>query len=163
MSLFGEYPCINQTIAPSYISFTTATISAGMCLFTILGNLLIVLAIFIDPNKDLKSPFNYFVANLAISDLVVGFVVDPMSVAFHVSEGVAKEYPTGVVYLHISYFISCTASVLSLAALTVDRFLAITSPLSYRTKLNPKRAGFVRLASGHSRLAFRLYILSLVS
>ena len=143
MSLFGEYPCINQTIAPSYISFTSATISVGMCLFTIPGNLLIVLAIFIDPNKDLKSPFNHFVANLAISDLVVGFVVDPMSVAFHVSEGVAKEYPTDLVYLHIPYFISCTASVLSLAALTVDRFLAITSPLSYRTKLNPKRAGFV--------------------
>ena len=143
MSLFGEYPCINQTIAPSYISFTSATISVGMCLFTIPGNLLIVLAIFIDPNKDLKSPFNYFVANLAISDLVVGFVVDPMSVAFHVSEGVAREYPTDLVYLHIPYFISCTASVLSLAALTVDRFLAITSPLSYRTKLNPKRAGFV--------------------
>lgn len=146
MSLFGEYPCINQTIPPSYISFTSAAISVGMCLFTIPGNLLIVLAIFIDPNKDLKSPFNYFVANLAISDLVVGFVVDPMSVAFHVSEGVAKEYPTDLVYLHIPYFISSTASVLSLAALTVDRFLAITSPLSYRTKLNPKRAAFV--ASG---------------
>ena len=143
MSLFGEYPCINQTFAPSYISFTTATISVVMCLFTIPGNLLIVLAIFIDPNKDLKSPFNYFVANLAISDLVVGFIVDPMSAVFHVSEGVAKELPTDVVYLHIPYFISCTASVLSLAALTVDRFLAITSPLAYRTKLNPKRAGFV--------------------
>ena len=143
MSLFGEYPCINQTIAPSYISFTSATISAGMCLFTIPGNLLIVLAIFIDPNKDLKSPFNYFVANLAISDLVVGFVVDPLSVAFHLSEGVAREYPTDLAYIHIPYFSSCTASVLSLAALTVDRFLAITSPLSYRTKLNPKRAGFV--------------------
>ena len=75
MSLFGEYPCINQTIAPSYISFTSAAISVPMCLFTIAGNLLVVLAIFMDPNKDLKSQFNYFVANLAISDLVVGFVV----------------------------------------------------------------------------------------
>ena len=142
MSLFGEYPCINQTIAPSYISFTTATVCVPLCLFTIAGNLLVVLAIFIDPNKDLKSPFNYFVANLAISDLVVGFVVDPTAVAYHVSEGVLREYPP-VAYIHMPYFISCTASVLSLAALTVDRFLAITSPLTYRTKLNPKRAGFV--------------------
>ncbi|KAJ7392328.1 hypothetical protein OS493_011986 [Desmophyllum pertusum] len=142
MSLFGEYPCINQTIPPSYISFTSASISVALSLFTIAGNILVVLAIFVDPNKDLKSPFNYFVANLAISDLVVGFVVDPMSVAFHVSEGVAKEYPAALVYIHMPYFISCTASVLSLAALTVDRCLAITSPLSYRTKLNPKRAGF---------------------
>ena len=143
MSLFGEYPCVNVTIPPSYISFTSATVSVAMCLVTITGNILVVLAIFIDPNKDLKSPFNYFVANLAIADLVVGFVVDPMSVAFHVSEGVAKKYPTDLVYLHIPYFITCTASVFSLAALTMDRFWAITSPLSYRTKLNPKRAAFV--------------------
>ena len=143
MSLFGEYPCINQTIAPSYISFTSAAISVGMCLFTIPGNLLVVLAIFIDPNKDLKSPFNYFVANLAIADLLVGLVVDPVSVAFHVSEGVAKKYLTDLVFIHLPYFATCTASVLSLAALTVDRFFAITSPLSYRTKLNPKRAAFV--------------------
>lgn len=143
MSLFGEYPCINQPIAPSYISFTSAAISVPMCLFTIAGNLLVVLAIFVDPNKDLKSPFNYFVANLAISDLVVGFVVDPLSFAYHLSEGISRKYPAPLAYIHMPYFISCTASVLSLAALTVDRFLAITSPLTYRTKLNPKRAGFV--------------------
>ena len=143
MSLFGEYPCINQTIAPSYISFTSAAISVPMCLFTIAGNLLVVLAIFMDPNKDLKSPFNYFVANLAISDLVVGFVVDPLSFAYHLSEGVSRKYPAPLAYIHMPYFISCTASVLSLAALTVDRLWAITSPLTYRTKLNPKRAGFV--------------------
>ena len=71
MSLFGEYPCTNQSVAPIYISFTTATICVPLCLFTIAGNLLVVLAIFIDPNKDLKSPFNHFVANLAISDLLV--------------------------------------------------------------------------------------------
>ena len=143
MSLFGEYPCNDVPFPPSYISITTATVSVAMSLITITGNILVVLAIFIDPNKDLNSPFNYFVANLAIADLVVGFVVDPLAVAFHVSEAVAKKYPTDLVYIHIPYFVSCTASVLSLAALTMDRFWAIASPLSYRTKLNPKRAGFV--------------------
>ena len=113
-----------------------------MTLVTVTGNLLVLLAILIDPNKDLKSPFNYFVANLALCDLFVGFVVDPMSVAYHYSEGSARKYPMKLVYLHIPYFISSTASVLSLAALTVDRFWAINSPLSYRIKLNPKRAGF---------------------
>ena len=142
MSLFGEYPCTNQSVAPIYISFTTATICVPLCLFTIAGNLLVVLAIFIDPNKDLKSPFNYFVANLAISDLLVGFVVGPTTVVYHVMEGVEMKLPP-LPYIHIPYFISCTASVLSLAALTLDRYLAITSPLTYRTKLNPKRAGFV--------------------
>lgn len=125
-----------------------------MCLFTIAGNLLVVLAIFMDPNKDLKSPFNYFVANLAISDLVVGFVVDPLSFAYHLSEGVSRKYPAPLAYIHMPYFISCTASVLSLAALTVDRLLAITSPLTYRTKLNPKRAGFVAVGIWAFSLSF---------
>ena len=122
MSLFGEYPCINETIPPSYISYTTATVSVVMSLVTITGNILVVLAIFIDPNRDLKSPFNYFVANLAFADLLVGFVVDPLSVAFHLSEGIAKKYPTELVYIHIPYFVSSTASVLSLAALTMVAF-----------------------------------------
>ena len=143
MSLFGHYPCVNETIPPSYISFTTASVLIQMCVFTIGGNTLVVLAIFIDPNKDLKSPFNYFVANLAIADLFVGFVVQPMSVVFHLCEGISKSYPTDLAYLQLPYFMSCTASVLSLAALTVDRFVAITSPLSYRTKRNSKRAAFV--------------------
>ena len=132
-----------MTIPPSYISFTTASISIPLCLVTVIGNLLVVLAVFIDPNKDLKSPFNYFIANLAIADLIVGFVVDPMSVLFHFSEGLSGAYPTALVYIHIPYFISSTASVLSLAALSMDRYLAITSPMTYRLKLNPRRAGFV--------------------
>ena len=132
-----------MTIPPSYISFTTASISIPLCLVTVIGNLLVVLAVFIDPNKDLKSPFNYFIANLAVADLIVGFVVDPMSVLFHFSEGLSGAYPTALVYIHIPYFISSTASVLSLAALSMDRYLAITSPMTYRLKLNPRRAGFV--------------------
>ena len=142
MPLIEEYPCINDTIAPSYIAFISSSLSGVMSLVTITGNLLVVLAIFINPNKDLKSPFNYFVANLAICDLFVGFLVDPMSVVYHYSEGAAKKFPANRVFLHIPYFISCTASVLSLAALTVDRFWAISFPISYRNKLNPKRAGF---------------------
>ena len=143
MSLFGKYPCDSVPHPPSYMSFTTATISVFLSLVTITGNVLVVLAIFIDPNKNLKFPFNYFVANLAFADLLVGFVVDPMSAAFHLSEGITKKYPAERVYLHIPYFVASTASVLSLAALTMDRFWAITSPLSYRIKLNPKRTAFI--------------------
>ena len=160
MSLFGEYPCANLTIAPSNLSYTSASLSIVMTLVTVTGNLLVLLAILIDPNKDLKSPFNYFVANLALCDLFVGFIVDPMSAAYHYSEGSARKYPMKLVYLHIPYFISSTASVLSLAALTVDRFWAITSPLSYRIKLNPKRAGFAALGIWAFSICFPFIYLS---
>ena len=143
MSLFGEHPCINVPIAPEYLAFTTTALSVVICFVTVTGNMMVVLAIFIDPNKELKTPFNYFVANLAICDLFVGIVVDPLSIIYHYFEGSERRFPAARYYLHFPYFISCTASVLSLAALTVDRYWAITSPLSYRLKLNSKRAGFV--------------------
>ena len=41
---------------------------------TTFGNTLVLLAILIDPNKDLRTPFNYFVANLAVADLTVGLL-----------------------------------------------------------------------------------------
>ena len=145
MSLFSEYPCEHQPIAPIAVSFTTATVSAVLCLVTVVGNMLVVLAIFIDPYKDLKTPFNYFVANLAMCDLFVGIVIDPMSVLYLYYEGALQKFPAQLIFLHVPYLASCTASVLSLAALTVDRYWAITSPLSYRLKLNPKCAGFIAL------------------
>ena len=42
--------------------------------------------------------------------------------------------------LHILYFIVCTASILTLAALSVDRYYAVMTPLRYKTKLTPRRA-----------------------
>jgi len=160
MSLFGEYPCVNQSIPPSYISFTTASALIPLTVVTLLGNILVLLAIFVDPNHDLKSPFNYFVANLAGADLVVGAVVDPLAIAYHFSEGLYGKYPGSVNYFHVTCFLASTASVLSLAALTLDRYLAITSPLSYRTKLNPNRACFVSVGIWLFSIAFSFLYLA---
>ena len=105
----------------------------------------VVLAIFIDLYKELKTLFNYFVANLAMCDFFVGIVIDPLSESYLYYEGVLWKFPAQLIFPHAPYLASCTASVLSLAALTVDRYWAITLPLSYRLKLNPKHAGFIVL------------------
>ena len=143
MSLFGEYPCINETTAPFYVSYSTAAVSVPFCILAIIGNFFVVLAIAIDPNKDLKGPFNHFVANLAAADLLVGLVVFPMSIWYHVVEGLKGHFPAPLAYIQMLYFISCTASILSLAALTVDRYIAIAHPLEYRLRLSSRRALYV--------------------
>ena len=63
MSLLGKYPCDNIT-APTYLSFSTASCTALISIVASVGNFLVVLAVFLNPNKDLRSPFNCFIANL---------------------------------------------------------------------------------------------------
>lgn len=141
MYFFVEDHCINST-TPAILSFATAGITSLLCLITVPGNLLVVLAVFIDPNKELRSPFNYFVANLAMADLLVGIVTEPVALIYHIQEGIGLRDARSA-EIHMPFFISCTASIISLLALTLDRYVAITSPFKYRTRLNPGRAAIL--------------------
>lgn len=140
--IFFETPCVNST-APAILPFITGGVSALLCLITVPGNLIVVMAVFVDPNKDLRSPFMYLVANLAMADLLVGLVTEPVSAFYHIKNALGViDYEVLSAAVHMPFFISCTASVLSLAALTMDRYVAITSPFRYRANLSPLRALF---------------------
>lgn len=124
--------------APYYLSITTAAMSAILSAITVPGNLLICIAILKDPRKDLRTSFNYFVLNLAIADLIVGMITDPMSVVFHIRESMGYEVQSWIWVLHLSYFISCTASLLSIGALAIERYVIVSS--NYRRRFQPSRA-----------------------
>lgn len=127
--LFGKPPCI-EVWAPTEVSITTLTFAAVFMLLTIPGNLLIVLAVVKDPNKNMRTPFCGLVIGLAMTDLIVGVVVEPLSIYIHIREvdglSIAMSWLS-----QFTYFLLCTASLLSLTALTIDRYIAITSPLWY--------------------------------
>lgn len=121
--------------APSHLSFFTTSFSILFTILNIPGNILVILAVVIDPYKNLRTPFNYLMANLALADLIVGTVTDPLSIYIHWKEGInADLLKIEVQVLHMSYFISCTASVLCLATLAVERYLAIRKPHTYRNR-----------------------------
>ena len=128
------------TGAPTHLSFFTTTFSLVFLILNIPGNLLVILAVAIDPYKNLRTPFNYLMTNLAVADLIVGAVADSISVYVHIKEGLNEPVPDGEIQaVHMSYFISCTASVLSLSSLAVERYLAIRDPHTYRNKVTGKR------------------------
>ena len=130
----------HTTGAPSHLSFFTASISILLLATNIPGNLLLILAVAFDPHKNLRSPFNYLMSNLAIADLIAGLVTGPLSVNYHIKEGLYSHLSLGQIKaFHMSYFVSCTASVLSLASLATERYLAIRNPHNYRNKLTGKR------------------------
>ena len=152
MSLLGKYPCDNIT-APTYLSFSSATCTILSSLVASVGNFLVVLAVSLDPNKNLRSPFNYFVANLGLADLIVALVTSPLAATYLISEGLKNPNQEFRVWMHMTYFISCTASLLSLTALALDRYVAVTYPLLYRYKLSPIRVLLV---------SFLVWIVSIV-
>ena len=124
--------------APKLLSYFTSCSSLLMGLMATAGNLLIVIAVIVDPYHKLRSSFNYFVVNLAICDLLIGVITLPISTYIHLkeAEGIIAGQTSKVV--HISYIASYIVSTFSLAALTLDRYLAITRPISYRMRTNWK-------------------------
>ena len=134
--------CKNTT-APSELSTITATFSCVLLIITIPTNLLVILAFLIDPNKELRTQFNCFTFNLALADLLVGCFTELLAVYIHIRQSLDKQFGHGVKpiiqkVLHIPYFISAVASVLTIASLALERYLAMTSPFRYRQYFNVK-------------------------
>ena len=121
------------------LSYFTASFPVFLIILPIPGNFLVCLAIIKDPFRNLKTPFNYFLLSLASTDLVVGTIMDSVSVAFRISEGLQLNI-VDIKILHILYFILCTASILILMAHTVERYVAVSSPVKYKTMVTSKRA-----------------------
>ena len=140
---FGSDQC-EDVWAPFALSCTTASCAAILCIITVPGNVLICWAIIRDPFHELKSSFNYFVLNLAIADLFIGAVTEPVFVWYHTKEALHHRV-LGLRWLvYMSYFMTCAASLFSIAALTFDRYLTVTS--SYRRKIEASRAIAVSVA-----------------
>ena len=129
----------NGIPAPIEVSLFSTISYSVLSILTTIGNSCIVFVVYKDPFKKLKTPFMYFVVNLAIADLIVGCVFSPVGVYVHSSEAMGTLNETAVKVLHISFFMSATASILSLIALTIDRYIVITFPLKYLKYLTWKR------------------------
>jgi hypothetical protein len=115
-----------------------AIILGIMCLCVIFGNVLVMVAI--RRERYLQTVTNYFVASLAAADCLVGLVVMPFSV---VHEVMNKSWIFGQDWCdlwHSLDVLASTASILNLCVISMDRYWAITDPLSYPCKLTSKRA-----------------------
>lgn len=103
---------------------------------TIIGNILVCVTVCLV--RKLRRPCNYLLVSLAVSDLCVAILVMP----FAMFSEIKGKWIFGeiVCNLWVSFdVISCTASILNLCMISVDRYYAITKPLEYGIKRTPKR------------------------
>jgi 5-hydroxytryptamine receptor 7 len=108
----------------------------AVILGTIIGNILVCVAVCLV--RKLRRPCNYLLVSLAVSDLCVAVLVMPTALMYEVLD----EWRFGRFFcdVWVSFdVLSCTASILNLCAISVDRFWAITKPLEYGVKRTPRR------------------------
>ncbi|NXT63084.1 ADA1B protein, partial [Chaetops frenatus] len=112
-------------------------ILGAFILFAIIGNILVILSVAC--NRHLRIPTNYFIVNLAIADLLLSFTVLPFSATLEV----LGYWVLGRIFCDIWAAVDvlcCTASILSLCAISIDRYIGVRFSLQYPALVTRRRA-----------------------
>lgn len=122
------------------LSLTDILKTIAMVLVIVLavfGNALVIISVF--RFERLRIVANYFIVSLAFADLLVAILV----MSFSASQEIANKWIFGRVMCDIfnaNDVLSCTASLLHLCCISMDRYIAILDPFHYETKMTKKRA-----------------------
>ena len=123
------------------LSATSSVLSIVMAPIIVLGNLLVLLAVWKDPLKKLRSsPSNFILVSMALADLSVGLVVCPITAywGWVIFDKGISPFDLSVIFA-INVF-SVNVSFGHMFLLTVDRLFAVVKPLQYRVIITNKRA-----------------------
>ena len=118
----------------------TAVVNSVFSLTAVLGNILIILAYQRTPS--LHCPANTLVCCLALSDFIVGLVAQPSFVAHKIGEVQHnfKMYCVTRIVTETSGYIACGVSILTLTAISIERYLAVHLHLRYNEIVTNFRA-----------------------
>jgi uncharacterized membrane protein YbaN (DUF454 family) len=100
-------------------------------IFAILGNTLVLVATWRE--SSLHEPNKYFVACLAVADLLVGMILVPLRLV-NIENG-------GITSIHLCRFLIWldffleTASIYALTFISFDRYMKISQPLQYKSRM----------------------------
>ncbi|XP_028309864.1 alpha-2C adrenergic receptor [Gouania willdenowi] len=129
----------NSSAGSQYTQLTVwglAGLVSFLILFTIVGNVLVVIAVL--TSRALKPPQNLFLVSLASADILVAALVMPFSLA---NELMGYWFFGKIwcdIYLALDVLF-CTSSIVHLCAISLDRYWSVTQAVEYNLKRTPKR------------------------
>ncbi|XP_014610001.1 PREDICTED: tachykinin-like peptides receptor 99D isoform X1 [Polistes canadensis] len=119
----------NQFVLPWWRQIIWSLLFAGMIIVATGGNLIVIWIVL--AHKKMRTVTNYFLVNLSIADAMVS----TLNVTFNYIYMLNSHWPFGTLYCKICQFIAVLticASVFTLMAISIDRFMAIVNPLRPR-------------------------------
>ncbi|XP_018575891.1 tachykinin-like peptides receptor 99D [Anoplophora glabripennis] len=126
---FTYYEEINQFILPIWRQVLWSILYAGMVIVATGGNLIVIWIIL--AHKRMRTVTNYFLLNLSVADIMVSI----FNVIFNFVYMLNSHWPFGELYCKITQFtavLSICASIFSLMSISIDRYMAIMTPLKPR-------------------------------
>lgn len=111
-----------------------------LMIIIVVGNMLVIIAIATE--KALKNIQNWFIASLAVADFFLGLVIMPFSLA----NELMGYWVFGSWWCDIhsaADVLLCTASIMNLCLISLDRYWSITQAVEYLKTRTPGRAMFM--------------------
>lgn len=120
-----------------------------LIILTLFGNGLVISAFYVF-KRIRKSVTNWFILSLAISDMMVAIITEPIWLA---TEIIAWQYPPEIdveTFIKVWTMIDIVCAISSISNLmfiSMDRFFAIKHPLIHHTKMTPGKCKWIILLS----------------
>ena len=121
-----------DSFSPGTIVIINCVLNAPLMLTSILGNALVLAAIIRTPC--IRSTSVIMLCSLAMSDILVGFLAQPIFIALHLT----KDHFVYHVWI-VTGPALCGVSLMTITAITVDRFLALHYHMRYATLVTKSR------------------------
>ncbi|KAI5942616.1 5-hydroxytryptamine receptor 2A [Manis javanica] len=120
----------------------SALLTTVVIILTIAGNILVIMAVSLE--KKLQNATNYFLMSLAIADMLLGFLVMPVSM-LTILYGYRWPLPSKLcaVWIYLDVLFS-TASIMHLCAISLDRYVAIQNPI-HHSRFNSRTKAFLKI------------------
>lgn len=118
-------------------SLGTTVLYFILSFITVFGNLLVFASFIKDPYKQLRTLQNYFIVNLAVSDLAMGCFAETLLAATY------WKNQEDVFFAHyLCAIVSGVSSLLNMAALSIYRYCVIKNPFTYHGIVTKNRILF---------------------
>ncbi|XP_063369080.1 alpha-2Db adrenergic receptor isoform X2 [Cydia amplana] len=122
--------------SPFHIILASVVVTVLM-IMVVVGNMLVIIAIVTE--KALKNIQNWFIASLAVSDFFLGLIIMPFSLANELMGYWIFGFWWCEIHSAMDVLL-CTASIMNLCLISLDRYWSITQAVDYLKKRTPARA-----------------------